>query len=56
MPWLAGKQIHFRGSRLGSWITPIIDNLQLGISDELSENFHWDGISALLKIMAVELT
>ena len=53
---LAGKQIHFRGSRLGSLLTSIIDNLQLVITGELSEIFHGAGLGPLLKIMAVKIT
>ena len=55
MPRLAGKQIHFRGSRLGSWLTSIIDNLRLVLSGELSEDFHGVGLGPLSKIVAVKI-
>ena len=55
MPRLAGKQIHFRGSRLRNWLTSIIDNLRLVISGELSEDFHGVGLGPLSKIVAVKI-
>ena len=55
MPSLAGKQIHFRGSRLRNWLTSIIDNLRLVISGELSEDFHGVGLGPLSKIVAVKI-
>ena len=55
IPRLAGKQIHFKGSRLVSWPTSIIDNLRLVISGELSEDFHGVGVGPLSKIVAVKI-
>ena len=37
-------------------LTSIIHNLRLGVSDELSEDFHGVGRGPLLKLMSVKIT